>query len=286
MASPVALVCRVVTAAGGGRYSPRWFDHAGLSPPSALSGRPDSRRSSSDHGTGGLVQPMAVSVDEQVFGPCQRVKTHDMQCVVGGKTALRAVAAAMALAASAACSSTPADTASPSATVRTEPPTTTTTNPYAVPEVIDVAYVNRVLAGLDAAVGDVTRMVVRTRTIPREAYDRLRAIYATDDSLQLAIDILQRDIRRNLMGYSSNPGNQVSTVVHIITGKASCVFAQIRRDYSAIGPGASTTSDRNWVALRRLDPSRDIDGYNQAGWSIAYEGFPPDRSEPSDQCVG
>ena len=35
-------------------------------------------------------------------------------------------------------------------TLATVPAPTTTTNPYAVPAVIDAAYVNRVLAGLDA----------------------------------------------------------------------------------------------------------------------------------------
>ncbi|MFN2504089.1 MAG: hypothetical protein ABR540_07650, partial [Acidimicrobiales bacterium] len=47
----------------------------------------------------------------------------------------------------------------PSATVGTEAPSTTSADPYAVPAVIDEAYVNRVLAGLDAAVGEVVRLV-------------------------------------------------------------------------------------------------------------------------------
>lgn len=71
------------------------------------------------------------------------------------------VVAALALAASA-CSSSTGAARPPSATVGTETPRTTTTNPYAVLAVIDTAYVNRVLAGLDAAVGGVTRLVVRT----------------------------------------------------------------------------------------------------------------------------
>jgi hypothetical protein len=41
-------------------------------------------------------------------------------------------------------------------------PTTVPADPYAVPAVIDAAYVNRVLEGLDAAVGDVVRIVYRT----------------------------------------------------------------------------------------------------------------------------
>ncbi len=54
------------------------------------------------------------------------------------------------------------------------PQATTTTNPYAVPEVIDEAYVNRVLAGLDQAYGDLTRLIVSTENIVPEAIDRLK----------------------------------------------------------------------------------------------------------------
>ena len=82
------------------------------------------------------------------------------------RTAIPAVLAALALLASAACSGGGADKGSAGAnpTLATDPPRTnptlatvpaptTTTNPYAVPAVIDAAYVNRVLAGLDAADG-------------------------------------------------------------------------------------------------------------------------------------
>ena len=61
-------------------------------------------------------------------------------------------------------------------TVPTAPALTTTTNPYAVPEVIDAAYVNRVLTGLDAAVGDVVRIVLAAGHVTPESLDRLEAL--------------------------------------------------------------------------------------------------------------
>src|SRR4051794_35930140 len=156
---------------------------------------------------------------------------------VARRMALPAVLAALALTASAACSSGGGSKGSAGAgatvTVATEVPRTTTTNPYAVPAVIDIAYVNRVLAGPDASLGDALRMVVATRTIPREAYDRLRAMYATDGSLQLAIDLFQSAIRKNFAGYNAEPGNQVTTVTDLLTSKAGCIFARVKRDYSA-----------------------------------------------------
>src|SRR3954452_13325268 len=115
---------------------------------------------------------------------------------VARRMALPAVLAALALTASAACSSGGGSKGSAGAgatvTVATEPARTTTTNPYAVPAVIDVAYVNRVLAGLDAAVGDIVRQVIRTKAIPQEALDRMRAVYADPARLQRSIDGFQR----------------------------------------------------------------------------------------------
>jgi len=202
------------------------------------------------------------------------------------RTAISAVLAVVVLAASAACSSGGPDrsTVGANPTVATEPPTTTTTNPYAVPAVIDVAYVNRVLAGLDAAMGDVTRLILRTRTIPREAYDRMRAIYDNDERLQLAIDSFQSDMRRNFAGYRPDPGDKKTTVTELLTVTRPCVFVRVTRDYTAVGQNSSS-ADTQWIALRRLDTSRDPHGFNKTQWAFSYEGYTDTRSQPSDPCV-
>lgn len=206
---------------------------------------------------------------------------------VARRAAIPAVLAALALTASAACSgggSGSNGSAGTNPTLATEPPRTTTTNPYAVPAVIDAAYVNRVLAGLDAVNGDIVRLVVRSRTIPREAYDRLRAIYGTDEWLQLQIDSFQSDLRKGLPGYRPEPGNAITTVTQIKSIKPACIFAQVNRDYSAVGTN-STPSDTQWVALRPLDTARDPAGYNRTSWALTYEGYTPTRSQPPDPCA-
>ncbi|MEA2843187.1 MAG: hypothetical protein QOJ69_858, partial [Actinomycetota bacterium] len=85
----------------------------------------------------------------------------------------------------------------PTATVPTVPP-----DPFAVPPVIDEAYVNRVLAALDQAVGDVVRIVVSTKTLTPEAIDRLQALYV-GDALQLQFQIFQADLFNDLAGYKA-----------------------------------------------------------------------------------
>lgn len=193
--------------------------------------------------------------------------------------------ASLLLAASAAAcdSSSGAARSSASNTVATEPAPTMTTSPYAVPAVIDEAYVNRVLAGLDAAMGEVTRLILRTQTIPPEAYDRLRSLYGDDDGLQLAIDTFQTDIRRQFSGYLPNPGNKTTTVNQVIQATRTCIFARVTRDYSLVGVNART-ADTQWIALKPLDLSRDPNRFNTTSWAFAYEGYPPDRSQPPDPC--
>ncbi|MDQ2826385.1 MAG: hypothetical protein M3Y04_05430, partial [Actinomycetota bacterium] len=127
---------------------------------------------------------------------------------MGGKAVVRVALATLALVVPVACSPSSAEKAGPTATVATEVPTTATTNPYAVPPVIDAAYVNRVLAGLDAAVGDALRLVYGSHNISLAALDRLRAVYATQDILQFTIDGLQLDMDSGFKTYRPSPGNR------------------------------------------------------------------------------
>lgn len=198
--------------------------------------------------------------------------------------------AIVALTASAACSGGSGSKGSAGAgatvTVATEPARTTTTNPYAVPAVIDVAYVNRVLAGLDAAVGDIVRQVIRTKTIPQEALDRMRAVYSDPARLQRSIDGFQRDIRDNFSGYKSNPGNKSSVVLELITANRGCIFARVQRDYGAVSTDQSALRNPQWIGLRPLDPVRDPHGYNTTSWAFVYDGFPAEASSvPQNPCV-
>jgi hypothetical protein len=206
-----------------------------------------------------------------------------MHYAVVRRTAIRATLATLLLAACVACSPSSAEKAGPAATVATEPAPTTTTDPYAIPAVIDAAYVNRVLAGLDAAVGDIVRLIIRTKTIPVEAYNRLRSLYADPDFLQIKIDGYQRDIREEFRSYKANPGNRTSTVSKVITARPTCVFVQISRDYTAVGLAPLPELQVQWVGLRLSHPPADPT-YNPTPWSYVYDGFPSDHSQPPDPC--
>ena len=189
------------------------------------------------------------------------------------------------LLASSACTRSATDRGTAGGTVATEPLPTTTTNPYAVPAVIDVAYINRVLAGLDAVRGNTLRIVIRTNTIPPEAYDQVKALYTNPAPMQETIDGYQRGIRERFVNYKPDPGNRISTVARIVTTQPTCIFVQVKRDYSAVSLNPTGDFQTQWVGLRPLDQARDPHGYNPTSWAYVYDGFEPDRSQPSDPCA-
>jgi hypothetical protein len=187
-----------------------------------------------------------------------------------------------------ACSSKePADDGGTARTVATAP---ATTNPYAVPEVIDVAYVNRVLAGLDQVTGDIVRLVVAAKAIPREALERLQAIYVDDPAnpnslVQLAIDGMQGAILEGFPETRNNPGNLVTIVTELITATSTCIFAKVEQDRSAASRHPSPPPLRHWVGLVRADPAKVPVAYNPTSWVYAVNGLKSDGTQPDNPCV-
>lgn len=213
---------------------------------------------------------------------CLRVKGYDKHPGVVKGGCCRAVVLALTLALLPGCRTT-SRAEGPTATLGTAPPSTTTTNPYAVPSVIDASYVNRVLAGLDAVVGDTTRLVLQARQIPPEAIDRLRAIYQDTTTFQLVLDGFEGDIRRGFANYKPQPGNKRAIVTELLSTAATCIFARVERDFSAVGIDPRPVNPQ-WVALKPLDTSRDPNGYNKTSWSYVYDGYPPNRTQPANPC--
>jgi len=171
-----------------------------------------------------------------------------MICIrpVSGRLRRTAAGVSLLLAGALTACSSGDEPAAPTATLGTAPPVTPTTDPYAVPPVIDEAYVNRVLEALDAANGEVLRLVVKTKTIPPEAVDRLRALYPDRDLLQLQLDVLQSDLRRGFAGIRPEPGNQRTTVEELITARSSCLYAKVHRDSADVAMTPNPALNTIW----------------------------------------
>ena len=155
-----------------------------------------------------------------------------------------------------------------------------------VPERIDEAYLNAVLAALDAVDGEATRIIVRTKRFPPEAADLLNAIYS-DEALESEAEVWFEAIGRDpeLGGLKPDPGRRITTVERIISATPACVWMAVKRDYSQtdLDPGPHRTE---YVALHPLDRTNDPGGRNPTPWMITTDGFRSDGSEPANPCEG
>lgn len=168
-------------------------------------------------------------------------------------------------------------------TVPTAAGPTTTTDPYAIPPVIDEAYVNRVLEALDAAVGDIFRIVVSTRDIPPELIDRLHAVYLDRDDMNLQLMSLQKDLRFGFDGIRPNPGNVRSTVAETIQVSPRCIYVRLNRDYSQISSKSSSEPSVEWIGLKPAEAGRNPN-FNPTPWMVAVEGLRADGTAPPSPC--
>lgn len=176
----------------------------------------------------------------------------------------------------------------PSTSVPATVSTTSTTvapDVSTVPEVIDEAYVNAVLAALDEVDGEATRIIKDTRRFPPDAADLLNTIYADKEFDNQANNWLQALVRdRELKNVRPDPGSRVTRVERIIFASPRCLWFAMRRDYSAVyfelGP------DRvQYLALEPLDRSNDPKGHNPTPWMITAEGYREDGVEPGNPCA-
>lgn len=168
--------------------------------------------------------------------------------------------------------------ASAHATVPPAAPTTTTpADPYAVPATIDAAYLNRVFAALDHVDGDAARIIVANKQLERDAADRLAAIYSRDEftaQTNAWLDLLGR-----LNEVKSPPGDRKTTTKRIIVGQATCVFAEVERDYSALAtspkPPSTVFLSLTATASKALNPTP---------WVIDFVGTRSDGTQPTSPC--
>ncbi len=173
-----------------------------------------------------------------------------------------------------------------SATVRTEPATTTTSVVPVdqVPAVIDVAYVQRVIDALDHVMGDAVRALVAAKAPDRAFYERLRAVYLDPEFERVQAE-LGRAAAEELTTIRLNPGDPIARVERMISASPNCIFVAAFRSLEPLFTRTPAESEtRGFLGLKRRDDSRDPKKLNPTAWTIALDGVRPDGSEPRSPC--
>ncbi len=156
------------------------------------------------------------------------------------------------------------------------PTTTTTADPWAVPAVIDVAYLNRVLAELDHIDGDAYRDARAMNAVTPRYLELERSIRADDTEVALNTKILQAELGRNWANVRTPLGDRHTKVLKMISAPAPCIFATVTIDLDDYT--VSPVKFPPWsIALLSASPTTD----NPTHWVLAEDGFNPDGSTPS-----
>lgn len=192
----------------------------------------------------------------------------------------------MALASLAACSAGDASLP-PEPTVPTAPSSTTSTTVVdvsTIPEMIDEAYLNRVLAALDAVEAKATELIVTNKALVPEAAAMLNSIYSDDELTRQAdawVTALVDHPDRIDLGPSGF--TRTTAVERVIAASPACVWVAVSRVYPAT-PFEAAFTRTEYVALQPLDPSNDPARSNPTAWMIMTAGFRGDGAEPANPC--
>ena len=162
--------------------------------------------------------------------------------------------------------------------------TSVSSDPYAVPPKITAAYVQRVLNALDVVDGEATHLIVTNRALVPAAVTRLRAI-DSDSWFTEVTDTWADDIGHGLTSYRPTPGDRKDNVKALLSGQATCVFAQVQSDFSAVA-SHPVAPETNYIQLVPLAAGRDPAGYNPTPWMINVEGSNSQGLTPKDPCDG
>ncbi|MGH9285366.1 MAG: hypothetical protein ACRD0M_06795 [Acidimicrobiales bacterium] len=178
------------------------------------------------------------------------------------------------------------------ATVGTEPAvattataTATTVPSYDVPEVIDLAYVQRVASAFDRVRGDAIRVLVRDQRPSKEFLDRLLGMYA-DAAFQFRLQVWAESlVQGDLDDRPANPGDPVTTVISLVEASETCVIARADRDLRpTLTVDPEETPQDDYIVLVRKKPGRDPRSVNPTPWVMSFDGFKIDNSVPRNSC--
>lgn len=166
------------------------------------------------------------------------------------------------------------DTAAPDPTVPTSVATpstavTTPSDPFTIPEVIDAAYVDRVLVELNKVYGDVVRKIRATGRYERSDLDPLRAIF-NDPLLESQVTQFATIVSHDPALYKQPIGDRTIAVKELLTVGPDCIYAKAVFDTSAVAADPPPVREK-YIVLRPTQAGADPAHVNPTPWSMSSE---------------
>ena len=157
--------------------------------------------------------------------------------------------------------------------------TSAAADPFATPEQIDAAYVDRVLVELNRVYGDVLRKIRATNLYERSDLDPLRAIF-NDPLLEVQAKLFAEIPARDAALYRQPIGDRKITVAELITVRPDCIFAKAIFDVGAVAANPPPPHAK-YLTLAPTQPGADPSNINPTPFSMVNES-----DAPQDRCAG
>jgi hypothetical protein len=153
-----------------------------------------------------------------------------------------------------------------------DPPHASTTvpaDPYAVPPVISVAYVNSVLEALNHVYGNAERIEKQNSAVTTSVITDLRSIYV-EPQLDAEIQIFHQALGGSLSQIRQDPGDRVFDVSALRSQSPRCIAATAEASYAGVDVSSSSAQVVS-IVLRANTVSSQGKSLNPTPWMISYE---------------
>ena len=158
----------------------------------------------------------------------------------------------------------------PEATTSTAAAPTSTVPPeFAVPAVIDLPYVQRVLEVIYHLDGEATRRAYATKAVDAEVDERLVAIFG-EPRLSNSKKVLRDNAGDGFRTFANPPGDAKVRAVEIIEATPTCIVVRADLDY---GPQYKEDRPPQPQAVIQMARAK-VQPYNPTGWGVVVAGAP------------
>ncbi len=180
--------------------------------------------------------------------------------------------------------STPSHAAAPP-TTSLPPSTTTAPDPYSIPPVITVAYVNSVLVVLNHVYSDAERELASAHQVNAEVRADLRAVF-NDPVYGQQVQAAEASLEQGVISNVRTDGGDAKTVVNrLITGTSACIFVETTSDPSALFVRPVLEPASEYFELVLKQPGADPRDLNSTPWAYGADEVFLEPTSVSSKCV-
>jgi hypothetical protein len=149
------------------------------------------------------------------------------------------------------------------------PATTGPANPYAIPRVITVAYVNSVLKALNHVYGNAERLEKKDNAVTVSVVADLTSIY-WEPQLGAELQIFHQALAGSLLQIRQDPGDRTFAVTDLKSYDSRCIAATVEASYAAVDRSSSSSRVVS-VILKSNAAHYEGAALNPTPWAITYE---------------